>query len=540
MASEKEQISSISNRELTNTDSHQVHPDKMHEGVTLREAGLVEPVSLLSMKMGKLWVICLFMFLGATILGYDASLMGTMIALPSFQAQFDATIIGAKAGLISSMFAIGSVCALPFVGPAADTWGRRYGMAIGCVSIIMGTIIQGTAHQLSQYMGGRFFVGFGSGFAGITAAYIAEIAHPTHRGTLAGLYNCLYYFGSFLASVVLRACLEYQTSGKSWQIPTWFQAAMPGILLIACFFVPESPRWLYAHGKPEECRQILAKYHGFGNAESIYVGLQMREIEDQLVLEGADKRWWDYRCLFNSKKNLYRVLMCAVAVPAFAQWTGQGVGYFLPGVLATMGVTSVEDVMDINIGMAVASGIAAVIGASFMDRAGRRKMLISCCICLALTWVGLTVATERFSINPHNTNAAKAAIVFIFLVTVVFSVAYTPLQQLYPVEILSYEQRGKGIAFASMGGNAAALVNLFATPIALEKIGWRTYGIWIATCTLQAIYYYFFMVETKGHTLEEMDAIFAAKNPRDASLQAPSDSLSNPHTTERSKEAGDC
>ena len=59
-------------------------------------------------------------------------------------------------------------------------------------------------------------------------------------------------------------------------------------------------------------------------------------------------------------------------------------------------------------------------------------------------------------------------------------------------------------------------VNLFATPIALEKIAWKTYGIWLASCALQGVYYYVFMVETKGHTLEEMDEIFKSKNPRAA------------------------
>jgi hypothetical protein len=69
-----------------------------------------------------------------------------------------------------------------------------------------------------------------------------------------------------------------------------------------------------------------------------------------------------------------------------------------------------------------------------------------------------------------------------------------------------------------MATNAAALVNLFATPIALEKIAWKTYYIWVGTCAAQATFYYFFMVETKGHTLEEMNYIFTQKNPREVSL----------------------
>lgn len=68
----------------------------------------------------------------------------------------------------------------------------------------------------------------------------------------------------------------------------------------------------------------------------------------------------------------------------------------------------------------------------------------------------------------------------------------------------------------SFAGNASGLVNQFALPIALEVISWKTYFIYMAVCLCQAVYYYFVMVETKGHTLEELNIIFQARNPRKA------------------------
>jgi hypothetical protein len=53
--------------------------------------------------------------------------------------------------------------------------------------------------------------------------------------------------------------------------------------------------------------------------------------------------------------------------------------------LTTMGVTSTDVVLDMNLGIAIASGNSAAVGAIFMDRFGRRKMPISCCAVLALT-----------------------------------------------------------------------------------------------------------------------------------------------------------
>ena len=119
----------------------------------LMVAARIEPVKKLSKAMFQLYAICGLMFLGSSMGGYDASLMGNLLDMPYFQLRFGASILGVKAGLISSMFSIGSVCSLPFVGPCADTWGRRVGVGLGCAIIIMGTIVQGTAHSLSQYLG---------------------------------------------------------------------------------------------------------------------------------------------------------------------------------------------------------------------------------------------------------------------------------------------------------------------------------------------------------------------------------------------------
>lgn len=457
------------------------------------------------------------MFMAASTLGYDASLMGTMLDFPAFQDQFGATILGAKAGLITAMFSIGSVSALPFVGPLGDLWGRRFGICAACTIVIVGTSIQATAKELPQYLAGRFFLGFGSGIGGSAPAYIVEIAHPAYRGIMGGLFNYFYYLGYFLAAIVLRGCIHYTTSA-SWLIPTGLQAGLPLILLVCCPFFPESPRWLFAHGRAEACKAVLTKYRGNDDPKSIYVQLQMREFAEELSTEGADKTWWDYRPLFKSRAALYRAILCATAIPMFAQWTGQGtVSYFLPAVLSTSGITTTEQVLDINIGIAVVSGVAAILGGSLMDRLGRRKLLISCCACLTLAWVGMIVCTYEYTITG-GLSSAHASVFFIFLVAGIFSFAYTPLQQLYAVECLDYEQRARGIAFVTFWVSAASLVNLFASPIALEKIGWKTYGIWIATCGLQCIFFYFFMVETRGRTFEETNYVFQQKNPRLASL----------------------
>ena len=67
------------------------------------------------------------------------------------------------------------------------------------------------------------------------------------------------------------------------------------------------------------------------------------------------------------------------------------------------------------------------------------------------------IACTRSFYSHGITAAAKVSVAFIFLIGIVLSFAYTPLQQLYSAEALSFEQPAKGLAFAAMCTNATAL-----------------------------------------------------------------------------------
>lgn len=98
------------------------------------------------------------------------------------------------------------------------------------------------------------------------------------------------------------------------------------IIFISAYFLPESPRWLYVNNKREQSKKMLTKFHGEGNPESEWVKLQLNEYEELLEMDGADKRWWDYRALFKNRSTCYR-LFCNVSISIFGQWAGNGM-YF--------------------------------------------------------------------------------------------------------------------------------------------------------------------------------------------------------------------
>ena len=113
-------------------------------------------------------------------------------------------------------------------------------MFIGALIIIIGTCVQASSQNLAAFMIGRFILGFGVAIS-VTAgpAYVSEMAHPSYRGIMTGLYNTFWYIGGIPGTFV-----PYGTSTipgtTSWRIPIWLQMSFSGIVLVFSLFLPEA------------------------------------------------------------------------------------------------------------------------------------------------------------------------------------------------------------------------------------------------------------------------------------------------------------
>ncbi|KAK5128633.1 hypothetical protein LTR08_003954 [Meristemomyces frigidus] len=509
------------------------------------EAALKDPVNIWNGTTLRLLGCLLLGCFCQTMNGFDGALFGGLTANKTFLSFFHGTSDGEWAAFNSAMYQIGGVCALPFVGPAIDTWGRRYGMMIGGYdamiwTIIIGAIINATTlynGSLPQLKGGRFILGFGVSIVSASGPiYVVETAHPSWRGVITAYCNTFWFVGAILASGAVRGGLNI-AGNLSWQLPIWLQLFFPGLIVIFAWAIPESPRWLFVNNKRREATAMLTRWHGNGDPDSPWVKLELAEYDEYLNLNGADKRWWDYRALFSTRASRYRIA-CNCCFSIFAQWAGNGVlSYFLPAVLTTAGYTDSITQANINLGYSCFQFAFALFGAAFVDRVGRRPMMLysmaGCCI----VWIGMTASTSIFAASGDaNGSAAKATVACIFLFGAVFSIGLTPLQALYPVEVLSFEMRAKGMAFSSLAVNVGGLLNQFAWPISLKAIGWHTYIIFVIWCAVQWTVFYFYLPETRRRTLEELDIIFEARNPVKESLKAHKVELALDGTVLASKE----
>jgi MFS family permease len=249
---------------------------------------------------------------------------------------------GSRLGLIGAFPGFGGFAVLLFTPYIADFLGRRTGTAIGCLLVILGSIIQALASRsnpVPMFLAGRWLMGMGSNISNATCPLlITEIAHPRHRGRVTTIYNTLWYLGAIIAAWTTYGTLMHIETDLSWRLPVGLQCAMPGLQLLAIYLLPESPRWLVSRDRHADAKKMLVKYHGNGEATG-FVEWEFNEISQTLAAEkaaSAQSGWWE---LVRTKGNRKRCLLI-ILTAIFSQCSGNGlVSYYLAAVLNTIGIT---------------------------------------------------------------------------------------------------------------------------------------------------------------------------------------------------------
>jgi MFS family permease len=113
------------------------------------------------------------------------------------------------------------------------------------------------------------------------------------------------------------------------------------------------------------------------------------------------------------------------------------------------------------------------------DRIGRKRPLIYGIIAITIALILESVVNSQ-NIDGSHRGLSIAGVAFLFCVTIIFSLSFGPVSWTYMSEIMPYQIRAKGCAFATGIGNW--LVSTFwnqVSPFALEELGWKFYFLFV-------------------------------------------------------------
>ncbi|MBT8190783.1 MAG: MFS transporter, partial [Bacteroidia bacterium] len=279
-------------------------------------------------------------------------------------------------GWVVSSPSFSAMIAMLFAGRLSDVVGRKRILIIVAFLYALSAIMSAYASSYEMLYIARMIGGVAFGSALILApTYIAEISTSENRGKLVSIQQLnivLGFFAAFLSNYFFN---KYNTSGTSFltdeNVWRWMLGVemIPATLYFIClFFVPRSPRWLYANNEVEEAKSVLNKIHGFGTAE-----LEIHAIEENIKLSRIAEGVSIKDLL---KPALRYIMIVGLVIGVLQQISGINAIYFY--------ATSIFKQTGIGTDASFASGILlstitvifTIVAIVLIDKMGRRPLLL--------------------------------------------------------------------------------------------------------------------------------------------------------------------
>ncbi|PIB00763.1 putative metabolite transport protein [Cercospora beticola] len=434
---------------------------------------------------GYNYFCAIFVGIGSLLWGYDSGIFGTAQAQEYFETFFhpSAALLGA---IISTYTAGGAIgCLLSW--PIGNWTGRKGTLQIGAIVAIIGCSLQTGAQEVGMLIAGRLIAGLAIGIVCFAIPqYQSELAPPEHRGSIVGLHAQFIGTG-YAVSNWIGFAVYYAEGEFTYRFPVGLQVLWAVVLLGGTFFLPESPRYLLQKGCHEEAFTVLKKMRRPGNEEMVKREfVQMREqitILSQAPLIGEWDPDWPAN-LRISAINYYETIMY------------KSLGIQGATVLALAGVWGIIGPL---------SNLFCL--AFIIDRVKRRTMLIWGSVGLAVDIAIVMAFVAVFGGGPNKIGNAFG-IFFLLLFGIIFSISWNSGAPVYCTEIFPTQIRTAGGAVSTFWSFIIQIILAQASPTGLANVGWRYYIFFIVMNVVTAIAVWFWVPETSGKSLEEINELF--------------------------------
>ncbi|KAJ7461782.1 general substrate transporter [Mycena galericulata] len=410
------------------------------------------------------WAVIMSAFaaFGGILYGYDTGTIGGAIAMTDWLETFgtyDRTgVLGlstkgrylktSNKSLVVSILSAGTFCGALFAYPMGDIVGRKWGIVSSCCVFALGVGLQ-LDTKWATFIVGRFIAGLGVGLIScLVPMYQSECAPKKIRGLIVGLYQLAITIGALLAAIVLNATKNFPNH-SAWRIPIGVQFAWAFVLGGGMIMLPESPRYLMYKGRVDSARKALARLTN-SSPDSAAVDAECHEIELALQEEQALGTASYLDCFRNGEYK-----------SGLRTWTG-----------------------------------------------------------IVLQAVGVTVG-QASSTGAVNLAAQRVLISFVCFYIAFFAISWGPVAWVIPGEIFSLNLRAKSMSLAVASNWLWKFGIGYATPylvdpstkgqpngVATAALGVKVFFVWGSTCVGCLIFTYFFISETKGLSLEQIDILY--------------------------------
>ncbi|KAF7715967.1 MFS-type Sugar/inositol transporter [Penicillium ucsense] len=485
------------------------------------------------------YMICGFASFGGILYGYDSGYISGVLGMDYVKKNFgDAVpksdenptgfmIPSSRKSLITSILSAGTFIGALLGGTVAEHIGRRLTIMLSCLIFAVGVAVQVGTETVGGLVAGRFVAGLGVGGVSATVVlYVSEISPRKVRGLLVSAYQWAITIGLLVASGVDQGCKDIN-SRSSYRIPIGLQFIWAALLAAGLFLLPESPRYYVRCGRMSDALRSLERVRGQpGSHPAIQAELAEIQANFEYEKQLTNNTWADcFKGGMSPRGNLRRVL-AGICLQMFQQWTGINfIFYYGTTFFQSVGLKNPFLISTI---MNIVNVVTTPASFWMVEKLGRRPLLLGgaaiMCVCEFLVAI---VGVAKEGSQAANT----CLIVFTCLYIAAFATTWGPAAWVVVGEIYPLPIRAKGVALATASNWLWNCVIAVITPYMVDEnegnLKVKVFFVWGSALFLCLLFAYFFIPETKGLTLEQIDKMLEETTPSTSAKWKPHDTFAH-------------
>ncbi|WP_299034159.1 sugar porter family MFS transporter [uncultured Pseudokineococcus sp.] len=444
---------------------------------------------------------------GGFLFGFDSSVING--AVSAIQGQYELTSF--VIGFVVAIALLGSAVGAWFAGSMADRIGRTRVMLVASVLFLASALGSGFAFTPWDLTFWRVVGGFAIGIASVIApAYIAEISPSKIRGRLASFQQLaitLGIFAALLSSAFFAGAADGGASGTFAGLDTWrwmlLAEAVPAVVFgILALLIPESPRYLVAKGQTQKAIHVLRDSLHARNPEKLVAAVKKSlQREDEPSMKD----------LRGPKLGLQPIVWTGITLSVLQQFVGINVIFYYSTTLWQSVGFDESDSFTISVATAVLNVLVTFIAVAFVDKVGRRKLLMAGSAGMVLGLGAVTAAFTQGVAVPGSDDVSlpagwgTVALVGANLFVIAFGASWGPVVWVLLGEMFPNRIRAAALAVAAAAQWVANFIVTVTFPVLSQDVSlWATYLIYTIFAALSFVFVKTKVQETNGVELEDM------------------------------------
>lgn len=440
--------------------------------------------------MNRYLLFCCFISaFGGFMVGFDNAFIG---ATPLLQQYFGLSDV--MLGLLVSLLVPGALLGSLLSGRLSYLIGTKKVFLFAAAICMVAPFFCAATHSLLMIIVCRVFLGIAYGiFSTLPPIYLSEISPAAYRGRFVTFYQLLMVLGSMLSFVVMYYLTRL--GAESWRYML-VSLALPSVFLFTgLFFIPESPRWLVRQKRDNDAFRLLLKLGGsdFAKTEIQALAQSLHSIRKERI---SDLRLPKFR----------KLALIGILLAAFQQLTGiSAIFNFAPVIFQQTGA-GLDSAIGQTLLVGVVNFVLTIAGMLLVDRWGRRPLMIyGLLICiLSLAGISWLFFTHSFQ--------GGLALTFMLIFIASFAISAGPVMWVLLSEIFPAQIKGTGTSLATFSMWLFVGLTSFVFPVLLNRWdGGITFGFFSVVTLFHLFFILFWIPETKGLSLEQIDARYTHK-----------------------------